>query len=96
MGHFVKQHKQYVAGYEFGDLLNVFRRKILELRIAVAERERSRFEQKHGVKLTFMPFIAVAAIEALRHAVESCPKSFIEYGGAVAELKRLGQIGQAK
>jgi len=34
--------------------------------VRLRERERSRFEQKHGVKLTFMPFIAVAAIEALR------------------------------
>jgi 2-oxoglutarate dehydrogenase E2 component (dihydrolipoamide succinyltransferase) len=32
----------------------------------VRAREKSRFEQKHGVKLTFMPFIAVAAVEALR------------------------------
>jgi tetratricopeptide (TPR) repeat protein/RsiW-degrading membrane proteinase PrsW (M82 family) len=29
------------------------------------------------------------AIEKLRRAVAACPKSFIEYGGAVAELKRL-------
>ena len=36
--------------------------RIMRLR----EREKSRFEQKHGVKLTFMPFIAVAAVEALR------------------------------
>jgi pyruvate dehydrogenase E2 component (dihydrolipoamide acetyltransferase) len=36
--------------------------RIVQLR----ERERNRFEQKHGVKLTFMPFIAAAAIEALR------------------------------
>jgi pyruvate dehydrogenase E2 component (dihydrolipoamide acetyltransferase) len=35
--------------------------------VRLRERERSRFEQKHGVKLTFMPFIAAAAIEALRH-----------------------------
>ena len=34
--------------------------------VRLRERERSRFEQKHGVKLTYMPFIAVAAIEALR------------------------------
>ena len=34
--------------------------------VRARERERSRFEQKHGVKLTFMPFIAAAAIEALR------------------------------
>jgi 2-oxoglutarate dehydrogenase E2 component (dihydrolipoamide succinyltransferase) len=32
----------------------------------IRAREKSRFEQKHGVKLTFMPFIAVAAVEALR------------------------------
>jgi 2-oxoglutarate dehydrogenase E2 component (dihydrolipoamide succinyltransferase) len=34
--------------------------------VRLRERERSRFEQKHGVKLTFMPFIAAAAVEALR------------------------------
>jgi pyruvate dehydrogenase E2 component (dihydrolipoamide acetyltransferase) len=34
--------------------------------VRLRERERTRFEQKHGVKLTFMPFIAAAAIEALR------------------------------
>ncbi|MGX9431798.1 hypothetical protein [Bradyrhizobium sp. LeoA1S1] len=31
------------------------------------------------------------SIEALRNAVESCPKDFIEYAGALAELKRLAQ-----
>ena len=31
------------------------------------------------------------SIEALRNAVESCPKGFIEYAGALAELKRLAQ-----
>jgi 2-oxoglutarate dehydrogenase E2 component (dihydrolipoamide succinyltransferase) len=30
------------------------------------ERERAGFEQRHGIKLTYMPFIAVAGIEALR------------------------------
>ncbi len=30
------------------------------------ERERKAFEQKQGVKLTYMPFIAMAAVEALR------------------------------
>ena len=30
------------------------------------EREKSRFDQKQGVKLTYMPFIAAAAVEALR------------------------------
>jgi pyruvate dehydrogenase E2 component (dihydrolipoamide acetyltransferase) len=34
--------------------------------VSLRERERNRFEQKHGVKLTFMPFIAAAAVEALR------------------------------
>ena len=33
---------------------------------ASASGSKSRFEQKHGVKLTFMPFIAAAAVEALR------------------------------
>jgi pyruvate dehydrogenase E2 component (dihydrolipoamide acetyltransferase) len=38
--------------------------------VRLRERERTRFEQKHGVKLTFMPFIAAAAIEALkRHPI---------------------------
>jgi lipoprotein NlpI len=31
----------------------------------------------------------VASIEALRKAVETCPRDFNEYAGAVAELKRL-------
>jgi 2-oxoglutarate dehydrogenase E2 component (dihydrolipoamide succinyltransferase) len=30
------------------------------------DRERNGFEQRHSVKLTYMPFIAVAAVEALR------------------------------
>jgi len=30
------------------------------------DRERNAFEQKHGFKLTYMPFIATAAVEALR------------------------------
>jgi pyruvate dehydrogenase E2 component (dihydrolipoamide acetyltransferase) len=34
--------------------------------VRLRERERTRFEQRHGVKLTYMPFIAAAAIEALR------------------------------
>jgi 2-oxoglutarate dehydrogenase E2 component (dihydrolipoamide succinyltransferase) len=34
--------------------------------VRVRDRERARFEQRNGVKLTFMPFIATAAIEALR------------------------------
>ena len=32
----------------------------------VRERERAGFEQRNGVKLTYMPFIAAAAVEALR------------------------------
>jgi 2-oxoglutarate dehydrogenase E2 component (dihydrolipoamide succinyltransferase) len=34
--------------------------------VRLRERERAGFEQRNGVKLTFMPFIAVAAVEALR------------------------------
>ncbi len=34
--------------------------------VRLRERERAGFEQRHGVKLTYMPFIAVAAVEALR------------------------------
>jgi 2-oxoglutarate dehydrogenase E2 component (dihydrolipoamide succinyltransferase) len=33
--------------------------------VRLREREKARFEQKHGVKLTYMPFIAAAAVEAL-------------------------------
>ncbi|HEX4756768.1 MAG TPA: 2-oxo acid dehydrogenase subunit E2 [Terracidiphilus sp.] len=42
--------------------------KVDMTRIArLRDRERFAFEQRHGIKLTFMPFIAAAAIEALRH-----------------------------
>ena len=34
--------------------------------VRLRERERAGFEQRAGVKLTYMPFIAVAAVEALR------------------------------
>jgi len=41
--------------------------KVDMTRIArIREREKSSFEQKNGVKLTYMPFIAAAAVEALR------------------------------
>jgi pyruvate dehydrogenase E2 component (dihydrolipoamide acetyltransferase) len=41
--------------------------KVDMTRIArLREREKSRFEQKNGVKLTYMPFIAAAAVEALK------------------------------
>jgi len=41
--------------------------KVDMTRIArLRDRERAAFEQRHGVKLTYMPFIALAAIEALR------------------------------
>jgi 2-oxoglutarate dehydrogenase E2 component (dihydrolipoamide succinyltransferase) len=33
--------------------------------VRLREREKARFEQQHGVKLTYMPFIATAAMEAL-------------------------------
>ncbi len=34
--------------------------------VRLREREKARFEQAHGVRLTYMPFIAAASIEALR------------------------------
>ena len=41
--------------------------KIDMTRIAkLRQRERGAFEKRHGVKLTYMPFIAAAAVEALR------------------------------
>jgi 2-oxoglutarate dehydrogenase E2 component (dihydrolipoamide succinyltransferase) len=40
--------------------------KVDMTRIArLREREKARFEQAHGVKLTYMPFIAAAAVQAL-------------------------------
>ena len=42
--------------------------KVDMTRIArLRDRDRAAFEQRHGVKLTYMPFIAAAAVEALRH-----------------------------
>jgi pyruvate dehydrogenase E2 component (dihydrolipoamide acetyltransferase) len=42
--------------------------KVDMTRIArLRERHMAAFEQRHGVKLTYMPFIAAAAIHALRH-----------------------------
>ena len=41
--------------------------KVDMTRIArLRDRERKGFEQRHGIKLTYMPFIAAAAVEALR------------------------------
>ena len=34
--------------------------------VRLRERNRAAFEQRHGIKLTFMPFIAAAAIDAVR------------------------------
>ena len=34
--------------------------------VRLRQREKARFEQQHGVKLTYMPFIAAAAAQALR------------------------------
>jgi 2-oxoglutarate dehydrogenase E2 component (dihydrolipoamide succinyltransferase) len=34
--------------------------------VRMREREKAGFEQRHGVKLTYMPFIALASVEALR------------------------------
>jgi len=34
--------------------------------VRVREREKAAFEQRNGVKLTYMPFIAAAVIETLR------------------------------
>jgi 2-oxoglutarate dehydrogenase E2 component (dihydrolipoamide succinyltransferase) len=34
--------------------------------VRLRERQKERFEQKHGVKLTYMPFIAAAVVEALK------------------------------
>ena len=34
--------------------------------VRLRDRERAAFEQRHGVKLTYMPFVAAASIEALR------------------------------
>jgi 2-oxoglutarate dehydrogenase E2 component (dihydrolipoamide succinyltransferase) len=44
---------------------NVFKIDMTRI-VRLREREKARFEQAHGVKLTYMPFIAAAAIQALR------------------------------
>ncbi len=57
--------------------------KVDMTRIArLREREKAGFEQRHGVKLTYMPFIAVAAVEALRRfpiVNASLERHFIHY-----------------
>jgi len=57
--------------------------KIDMTRVArLRERERVGFEQRHGVKLTYMPFIAAAAVEALKKfpiANASLLDGFIHY-----------------
>jgi len=53
--------------------------------VRLRERERTRFEQKHGVKLTFMPFIAAAAVEALkRHPIVNA--SLVKEGNQAAAI----------
>jgi hypothetical protein len=44
MGHFMKQHEQHIAGYEFREPLNIFWRKALESWITFAEREGGRVD----------------------------------------------------
>src|ERR1019366_10683417 len=44
------------------DVFKIDMTRIVRLR----EREKAGFEQRNGIKLTYMPFIAAAAIEALR------------------------------
>jgi 2-oxoglutarate dehydrogenase E2 component (dihydrolipoamide succinyltransferase) len=44
------------------DVFKIDMTRIIRLR----EREKAGFEQRNGIKLTYMPFIAAAAIEALR------------------------------
>ncbi|HEX8710664.1 MAG TPA: dihydrolipoamide acetyltransferase family protein [Terracidiphilus sp.] len=54
--------------------------------VRLRERQREQFEQRHGVKLTFMPFIAAAAAEALqRHPIlnASLEGGSIHYHGNV-------------
>jgi pyruvate dehydrogenase E2 component (dihydrolipoamide acetyltransferase) len=46
------------------DVFKIDMTRVVRLR----QREKVRFEQRHGIRLTFMPFIATAAIEALRKA----------------------------
>jgi 2-oxoisovalerate dehydrogenase E2 component (dihydrolipoyl transacylase) len=58
---------------------------------AIRDRERAAFEQRHGVKLTFLPFVARAVIEALqRH-----PTLNASWSDAGVVLKRSINLGIA-
>src|SRR5580692_7850521 len=46
MGHFVEQHEQHVAGHEFREPLDIFRRCALESRIGLAERQGGRVDPR--------------------------------------------------
>jgi tetratricopeptide (TPR) repeat protein len=63
-----------------------------EAMVAAAEKPEKQCEAQYYLGQWHLVRGASAnAMKALRNAVESCPKTFIEYGGAVAELKRFGQ-----
>ena len=54
--------------------------------VRLRDRERAPFEQRHGFKLTYMPFIAVAAVEALQRFPilnASLVENSIQYHGNV-------------
>ncbi|WP_058187171.1 2-oxoglutarate dehydrogenase, E2 component, dihydrolipoamide succinyltransferase [Terracidiphilus gabretensis] len=58
--------------------------------VRLRERTRAAFEQRHGVKLTFMPFIAAAAIDALRQF--PIVNASIETNGGVSGIRYHGNI----
>jgi lipoprotein NlpI len=66
--------------------------RTLEATLSAASNPSERCEaQFYGGEWTLLSGDRAAAATALKAAVETCPKSFIEYKGAQAELKRLGQ-----
>ena len=63
-----------------------------EAMVAAADKPEDRCEAQYYLGQWYLMRDARArAIEPLHNAVNRCPKTFIEYAGALAELKRLAQ-----
>jgi pyruvate dehydrogenase E2 component (dihydrolipoamide acetyltransferase) len=58
--------------------------------VRLRDRARAQFEQRHGVKLTFMPFIAAAAINALRQF--PVVNAAVETGNGDSSIRYHGNI----
>jgi rhomboid protease GluP len=66
-------------------------RRTVDATLSAASNPPERCEaQFYGGEWKLLQGDRAAAVTALKAAVETCPKTFIEYKGAQAELKRLG------